>query len=93
MMILHCFNPEKGDLSTFVEHCEQAENTDNIAMAKFSASDEDSDTKKNKKHSKKFRKREDNSKKRRKNSSLYCILHGETTVTPQGSAKQCRKKF
>ena len=46
-------------------------------MAKFSASDEDSDTKKNKKRSKNFKEREYNGKKRLKNSSLYCSLHGE----------------
>ena len=37
-----------GDIATFVEHCEKAETTDNIDMAKSFSSDEDSDTKKSK---------------------------------------------
>ena len=50
---------------------------DNISVAKFSASDEDSDTKRHKKRSK-SKEREDNGKKhRKKKSSLYCSLHGE----------------
>ena len=48
MIIPQGFNPETGDLVTFVEHCKRDETMDNIAIAKFSASDEDSDTKKNK---------------------------------------------
>ena len=48
MLILQGFNPEMGYLATFVEHCERAKTTDNIAMANFSASEKDSDTKKNK---------------------------------------------
>ena len=44
MMISQGFNPEIGDLVTFVEHYERAYTTDNIAMANISASDEDSDT-------------------------------------------------
>ena len=31
MMISQGFNPETADLETFVEHCERAETTDNIA--------------------------------------------------------------
>ena len=77
MLILQGFNPETGYLENFVEHCEQAEITDNISVAKFSASYENSDTKRHKKCSK-FKEREDNGKKhRKKNSSLYCSLHGE----------------
>ena len=54
-----------------------AKTTNNIAVAKFSTSDEDSDTKRKKKCSK-FKEREENGKKRhRKNSSLYFSLHGE----------------
>ena len=45
MLISQGFNPEPGDLATFVEHCERADTTDNIAVAKFSASDKESDTK------------------------------------------------
>ena len=78
MLISQGFNQEIGDLETFVEHWERAETTDNIAMDKFSTSDEDSDKKRHKKRSKKFKEREENGKKRRKkNSSLYCSLHDE----------------
>ena len=49
MLISQVFNPETGDLETFVEQYEQAKTTDNIAGAKFAASDEDSDTKRKKK--------------------------------------------
>ena len=49
-------------------------------MANFSASEQDSDTKTNKKLSKKTKEREDNGKKRRKNSSLYFSLHGENNT-------------
>ena len=77
MMILQGFNPETGDIETFAEHCEQDKATDNIDMAKFSALDEDSNTKKNTNRSKKFKECEYNGKKRCKNSSLYCSLHGE----------------
>ena len=55
MLISQGFNPETVDLLTFIEHYERAETTDNIATAKFSASDEDSDTKKYKNRSKKFK--------------------------------------
>ena len=43
IMIAQGFNPESADHETFVEHCERAETTDDIAKAKFSASDEDSE--------------------------------------------------
>ena len=77
MLILQGFNPETVDLETLAEHCKWAETTDNISVAKFSASDEDSNTKNNKKRSK-FKKREENGKKHhKKNSSLYCYLHGK----------------
>ena len=49
MLISQDFNLETGYLETSVEHCERAETTDNIAGAKFYASDEDSDTKRKKK--------------------------------------------
>ena len=49
MLIFEGFNPETGDLETFVEQCEQADTTDIIAVAKFSASDKDSDTMRKKK--------------------------------------------
>ena len=60
MLILQGFNPKTGDLETFVEHCKQSETTDNIAVVKFSASGEDSDTKRQKKRSKNFKEREYN---------------------------------
>ena len=46
MLISQGSNPESRYLETFVEHCKLAETTDNIAGAKFAASDEESDTKK-----------------------------------------------
>ena len=48
MLISQDFNPENADLETFVEHCERAETTDNIAGAMFAASDEDSEPRKKK---------------------------------------------
>ena len=68
MLISQGFNPKKVDLATFVEHCEQDNTTDNIAVAKFSASDKYSDTKINKKRSK-FTEREKNGKKLHKKNS------------------------
>ena len=59
---------------TFVEHRKQAETTENIAVADFSVSDKESDTKRNKKHSK-IKEREENGKKlHKKNSSIYWSL-------------------
>ena len=49
MLILQGFNPETGDLESFTEHSEWAETTDNIAGAKFAASDENSDINRKKK--------------------------------------------
>ena len=48
MLISQGFNPETGYLATFVEHCKRADTTDNISGAKFSASEEDSNTKRKK---------------------------------------------
>ena len=71
MLISQGFNPENGDLATFVEHSEQAETTDKISGAKFAASDEDSNTKRKKKRSK-FKEQDENGKKHhKKQSSLY----------------------
>ena len=42
MLIAQGFNPETADLETIVEHCERSDTTDDIAGAKFAASDEDS---------------------------------------------------
>ena len=69
MLISKGFNPETGGLETFVEHCERAETTDNISGAKFSASDEDSDTKR-KKICTNFKERDEHGKKRHKTQSL-----------------------
>ena len=52
MFIFQGFNPETGDMETFVEHCERADTTDNISVATFSESEEDSNTKRNKNSSK-----------------------------------------
>ena len=49
MRIFQGFNTETGDLETSVEHYKQEVTMDNIAGAKFSASDKDSDTKRRKK--------------------------------------------
>ena len=52
MAISQSFNPDTRDQETFVEHCKRAETMDNIAGAKFAASDKDSDTKRKKKRPK-----------------------------------------
>ena len=63
MLIAQGFNPESADIETLVEHCERAETTDDIAGAKFAASDKYSDPWKKKrvkskdKHGKKRQKR------------------------------------
>ena len=76
MLISQVFNPETANIETFVEHCERAETTDNIAGAKFAASDEDSEPR-NKNHTKT---KNDHGKKRTKRSTkMYCSLHGENT--------------
>ena len=59
VLISQGFNIEKGDMATFVEHFEQAETTYNIGVAKISASDKDSDTKRKGKRSK-FKEHEEN---------------------------------
>ena len=77
MLISKGFNPETGYLATFVEHCEWAETTYNIVMAKFSGSDKYSNTNRGKKRFK-FKEREENGKKHhKKHSLLYWSLHGE----------------
>ena len=79
-LISQGFNPETGDIVTFVEHYKWDETSDNIAMAKFSASDKDSDNKKNKNSSKKTKEREGNGKKRRKNYSPRRLRSVRVTV-------------
>ena len=46
MLVNQSFIPETATLETFFEHCELAETTDDIAGAKFAASDEDSEPRK-----------------------------------------------
>ena len=58
MLISQGFNPEIADLESFVEHCERPETIYNIAKENVLASDEDSETKRKKKHSK-FKEREE----------------------------------
>ena len=48
MLIAQGFNHESADIEIFVEHCKRAETTDDIARAKFAASDEDSNPRKKK---------------------------------------------
>ena len=76
VLIAQGFNPETADLETFVEHCERAETTDNIAGAKFAASDEGSEPRRKKR----LKSKDKYGKKRQKRSSkLYCSLHGKNT--------------
>ena len=77
MLISQGFNPETRYLETFVEHCEQEKTTDNIAGAKFAASDEDSETKRKKNLLKS--KEEHGKKLQKQHSKLYFSLHGENT--------------
>ena len=92
MVISQGFNPETVDIENFVEHYEQAETTDDISGAKFSASDEDRDTKRKKKRLK-FKGQDENGKKLQKNHSmLYCSLLVKAPATPPGIAKSSRQK-
>ena len=76
MLISQGFNPKTTDLETFVEHCERAETTDNIAGAKFSAVDKDSEPRKKNR----LKSKGEHGKKRQKRSSkLYLSLHGDNT--------------
>ena len=76
MLIAQVFNPESSDIETFVKHCERAETTDDIAGAKFAASDEDSEPRKKKR----VKSKDEHGKKRQKRSSkLYYYLRGENT--------------
>ena len=76
MLISQGFNPETANLETFVEHCERAETTDDIAGAKFTASDEDSEPR-----NKKPTKSKDNHGKKhtKRYTNMYCSLHGDNT--------------
>ena len=77
MLINQGFNSETSTLETFVEHCERAETTDDIARAKFAASDEESEPRKKKR----TKAKDDHGKKRKMRSTKqYCFLHGENTI-------------
>ena len=52
ILIAQVFNPDTAILETFVEHFKRAETTDDIAGAKFAASDEDSEVRKKKRTNK-----------------------------------------
>ena len=73
MLTSQGFNPETGDLDTFVEHCKQAGTTDNIAKAKFAASDEESDTKR-KKNRPKFKEKDEHGNKRHKKTFFALLI-------------------
>ena len=76
MLISQGFNPETTNLETFVEHCKRAETTNDIARAKFAASDEDSEPRKKKR----TKSKDDHGKKHKKRSTkTYCSLHGDNT--------------
>ena len=76
MLIAQGFNPETANLETFVKHCERAETTDDIAGAKFTASNEDSKPRKKKR----TKNKNDHGKKHTKCSTkMYCSLRGENT--------------
>ena len=77
MLISKGFNPETANIETFVEHCERAETTNDIAGTKFAASDEDSDPRKKKR----TKSKDDHGKKRKKRpNKMYLSLHGDNTI-------------
>ena len=84
MIISQGFNPETRDLETFVEHCEWSETTKNIAEAKLSASDKDSETKRKKKCPKSKEQNEHDKKRHKEQTSLYCSLYGKKKPHNQG---------
>ena len=72
VLISQGFNPETENIKSFVEHCERAETTNDIAGAKFAATNKDSEPR-NKKRTKAMN---DHGKKRIKRSTkMYCSLH------------------
>ena len=83
MLIFQGFNPETSSLAAFVKHCERAETNDEIASAKFVASDEESDPKRKKRSKTKS----DRGKKRLKRSNkMHFYHHGENT---SHTTKEC----
>ena len=76
MLIAQGFNPETSTLETFVEHCERAETTNDIAGAKFAASDGKREPRKKKR----TKTKNDHGKKRIKRSTkIYWSLHWDNT--------------
>ena len=92
VLISQVFSPEIGDLPTFVEHYKRANTIDNIAMANFSSSDEDSYTKRHKKRSKFKEHEESGNTRQNKNSSIYCSRHGENKSHTSRECKFLKKK-
>ena len=76
MLINQGFNPETSTLETFVEHCERAETTDDIARAKFAASDENSKPRRKKRTKTKIYR---DKKRIKRLTKMYCSLHEENT--------------
>ena len=92
MLISQGFNPETGDLAKFVEHCERVKTTNNIAIAKFSSPDGESDTKRHKKRSNTKEPEENGKKLHNKNSSFYCSLRGEKNSHTSRESNTPKKK-
>ena len=83
MLINQGFNLETATLETFVEHCDRAETINDIAGAKFAASDEDSDPRRKKR----TKTKNDHGKKHIKRfTKMYCSLHGDNT---SNNSKDC----
>ena len=87
MLISQGFNHETTNLETFVEHCERAETTDDIAGAKFATSDDfdgamfaASDNVIDPRKKKRTKAKDDHGKKRKKRSTkIHFYLHGDNT--------------
>ena len=82
MLINQGFNLETSALETFVENCERAETTDDIAGAKFAASDEESEPRRKKRKTKSDR----GKKSIKRSNKMYCSLHGDNT---KHNSKDC----
>ena len=76
MLINQGFIPETSTFETFVEHCESAETTDDIAGAKFTASDKDSEPRRKKRTK---TKNDCGNKRIKRSTKMYCSLHGDNT--------------
>ena len=91
VLIYQGFNPKTRGLKIFVEQYKRAETIDNIARAKFSASNEDSNTK-IKKKSLKFKEQDENGKKHHKNNLCFIVLSMvKTKSIPPAIAKSLRQ--